>query len=140
MTPLAIMLVFAAFGCCWGPVRRTLAQCAGAGSYRFLLCGLVAFELLLAVRGLYTLTYLLLACGIASLTARVFKARTGRVCLHARRAFPWLLGVLAALVCVSYGRELYREHLALTRSLPAAAPARCPTCSWSCWTRFVLMP
>ena len=111
MTPLAIMLVFAAFGLVLGLLRRTWPNAnAGGRLVLFLLGCLVAFELLLVVPGLYTLTYVLLACGIASLTARVIKAQTASACRWARRAFPWLLGVLAVLVCVSYGRELYFEH------------------------------
>ena len=120
MIPLANLALFAACGLALGLAARRWPRLGGRFAI-FMLCFLAALELLLVVPGLYTLTYLLLACGIASAAARLVNAQTVRVCRGARRTFPWLLGVLLALLCFSFGREFYREQLRLGGS----------QCSWT---------
>jgi arylsulfatase A-like enzyme len=120
MIPVANVLVFGSCGLMLALAARILPYAVGRLA-AYLLWGLASLELLLVLPRLHTLTYLLLACGFASLIAPFFEARTRHVRLNARRVLPWLLGAVAALACFSHGRELLSEHRALTR-LPAATP------------------
>ena len=81
----------------------------------YVLVGLSALELLLLQSGLYKVTYLLMACGIASVAAPILVARTRNLRLSARRVLPGLVGVVAALALASHGPEVLSEYRASSR-------------------------
>ena len=71
--------------------------------------------MLLLQSGLYKVTYLLMACGIASVAAPILVARTRNLRLSARRVLPGLVGVVAALALASHGPEVLSEYRASSR-------------------------
>jgi arylsulfatase A-like enzyme len=87
----------------------------------YLYCGLASLTLLLAVPGIYVVTYVLIACGFASLFAPVFDAKWPSFLRLIRRSFPGLIAAVLALAAFSYGRLMLTEHRALA-SLPPTAP------------------
>jgi arylsulfatase A-like enzyme len=120
MIPVADLMIFGVGGLVLGWVARIWPK-AALRLAAYLLCGLAALDLILVIPGLHKVTSVLLACGLASLTAPLIAARPRLVRRHARRGLPWLVGAVAALACFSHGRESLSEHRALTR-LPAASP------------------
>jgi arylsulfatase A-like enzyme len=85
---------------------------------------LSAMALLLTFRGLTTITYTLLAAGIAArLSPRILGhwETSGKI---VRRSLPVLAGSLAALIGIELGRESSAEHRALANlpAPPAGAP------------------
>jgi arylsulfatase A-like enzyme len=120
MIPCAHLVIFAVCGLGLGLVAKFWPK-AAVRLAAYLLCGLASLALLLIQAGLHKLTYILLACGFASLVAPLIVARTRHLRLYVRRVLPGLAGAVAALACFAYGRELLWEHRALTR-LAAATP------------------
>jgi len=119
MIPVAHLVVFGVCGLVLGLVVRTWPK-AGLWLAVYLFCVLASLAQLLLITGLHQLTYTLLACGVASLTAPLILARWRQLRRHVLRVFPCLAAAVAALACFSYGRESLRERRALT-GLPAAA-------------------
>jgi hypothetical protein len=84
-------------------------------------CGLAALKLLLFQTGLHKLTYILLAWGVAALTVPLVENWLRRIRLPARTAGIGLVGAVASLVCLAFGRELVWEYRARS-GLPTAKP------------------
>jgi hypothetical protein len=84
MIPVANVLVFGSCGLMLALAARIWPYAVGRLA-AYLLWGLASLELLLVLPRLHTLTYLLLACGFASLIAPFFEARSRQVSLYARR-------------------------------------------------------
>jgi hypothetical protein len=120
MEPLGEVAVFGVCGMALGLLARMWPK-AGLRIAAYSLCGLAALKLWLLVPELHKLTYVLLACGAAALLGPYVDARIGRSRPRALRSVPILIGVIAALACISHGRELVSEYRARMR-LPAAAP------------------
>jgi arylsulfatase A-like enzyme len=120
LVPSAHLIIFGTCGLVLGLVGWLWPK-AGHRLAVWWLCGLSSLELFALVPELHELTYLLLAGGIASLLGPLLEAPTRHLRLQPRRVVPWALFAYAALILLSYGRDLVAERRALAR-LPAAVP------------------
>jgi arylsulfatase A-like enzyme len=123
MIPAAELIYFGACGVFLGFCARFWPKAARPIA-AYLLCGLAALELIVYVRDLHRLTYILLACGFASLAAPFVRAKIRHRPLRPGGALCSFIALIAALACFSYGRALVREHRACARlgQAPAGAP------------------
>jgi arylsulfatase A-like enzyme len=120
MVPSAQLVIFGTYGLVLGLIGRFWPKAAHRLA-AYSLCGLSSLALLPLLPALHEVTYLLLACGIASLTGPMVEVETRGLRLRFVHVVPWAFGAVAALLCFSYGREFMAEERALNQ-LPAAAP------------------
>jgi arylsulfatase A-like enzyme len=121
MIPLNHLLIFSMCGLLLGLVVKIWPK-TGLWLAVYLFLTLMALAQLLIITGLHQLTYILIACGVASLVGPLIVARSRHLRRDLPRVFPCLVAIVLALASFSYGREFLRERRGLA-ALPAPARA-----------------
>lgn len=120
MVPVSDLMIFVAVGLLLGLLLRSWPRIV-VRLAPHLFCTLAFLAPLLAIRGLYPLACVALACGIGSRMVPLLDAHAGHFRNVVRWSTPWMVGTVLLLIGLSGGRVLLAERRARA-SLPAHRP------------------
>ena len=119
MVPVSDMLLAAAVGLFLAPLARAWPR-RGRPLVVGTLITLACLSQLLLIRGLQSMTCVLIAIGLARQSTPFVIARWPRFLSLVRRSLPLLLGVVVALVGFSFGRDSFARHRAVDGRPPVS--------------------